>query len=203
VAEGAPGGSSTLPHKRNPVAAVSAIACAAQAPGLVATLLAAAASPEHERAAGAWHAEWRPLSELLRSTGSAAAWLRASLCDLRVDTGRMRANLDVTGGLLLAERVTGTLAPARGRLAARGAPPADGLLDPAGYLGSAGEFVDRALRDHGVRREETWPTRSTTPTAVRREVLGDEHLDRAVATATPCASPRSSPSTYAPPCATA
>ena len=58
------GGSSTLPHKRNPVAAIAARACALRAPGLVATLLGAMAH-EHERAAGAWHAEWRPLSELL------------------------------------------------------------------------------------------------------------------------------------------
>ena len=68
VAEGAAGGSSTMPHKRNPVAAISAAACAAQAPGLVATLLGAMAH-EHERAAGSWHAEWRPFTELLRSHG--------------------------------------------------------------------------------------------------------------------------------------
>ena len=65
VHEAAPGGSSSMPHKRNPVAAISALACARQAPGLVATLLAAM-EQEHERAAGAWHAEWAPLRELLR-----------------------------------------------------------------------------------------------------------------------------------------
>ena len=62
------GGSSTLPHKRNPVAATCARACAMRAPGLVATLLGAMAH-EHERAAGAWHAEWRPLADLLTATG--------------------------------------------------------------------------------------------------------------------------------------
>ena len=117
VAEGAAGGSSTMPHKRNPVAAVSAAACAAQAPGLVATLLGAMAH-EHERAAGSWHAEWRPFTELLRSTGSAAAWLRTCLEELEVDARAMRENLDITGGLLLAERVSTELAPELGRMQA-------------------------------------------------------------------------------------
>ncbi len=170
------GGSSTLPHKRNPVAAVAALACAEQAPGLVATLLAAMVQ-EHERAAGAWHAEWRPLGDLLRTTGSAVAWLRDSLERLEVDPERMRRNLDATGGLLLAERVTTALAPGLGRLAAHDLvreacaealasrrPLAEvlcdrpevrdlldpgevaNLLDPAGYLGSAEAFIDRALR---------------------------------------------------------
>ena len=64
VREAAPGGSSSMPHKRNPVAAISARACARQALGLVATLLACM-EQEHERAAGAWHAEWAPLRALL------------------------------------------------------------------------------------------------------------------------------------------
>jgi len=102
VAEAAPGASSAMPHKRNPVAAVSAVACAAQAPGLVATLLAAMVQ-EHQRAAGAWHAEWRPLRELLTSVGSAAAWLRQSLSGLTVDEGALAANLaSMSGGTGLA-----------------------------------------------------------------------------------------------------
>jgi 3-carboxy-cis,cis-muconate cycloisomerase len=92
VREAAPGGSSSMPHKRNPVAAISARACARQAPGLVATLLTCM-EQEHERAAGAWHAEWAPLRALLVTTGSAAAWLRTSLEGLEVDVARMRANL--------------------------------------------------------------------------------------------------------------
>ena len=90
------GGSSAMAHKHNPVAAISARACAAQAPGLVATLLAAMPG-EHERAAGAWQSEWRALSELIRATGSAAAWLRDCLGDLEVDAERMRANLARAG----------------------------------------------------------------------------------------------------------
>ena len=120
VAERGPegsGGSSTLPQKHNPIAAICAGANARQAPGLVATLLAAM-DHEHQRAAGAWHAEWRPLSELLRATGSAAAWLRESLDRLEVDRARMRANLDLLGDLLLAERVRNALAPHLGRAAA-------------------------------------------------------------------------------------
>ncbi len=92
VSEGNPGGSSAMAHKRNPVAAVSALAGASQAPGLVATLLAAM-TQEHERAAGAWQSEWRPLRELLVATGSAASWLRACLTDLVVHPEAMQANL--------------------------------------------------------------------------------------------------------------
>ena len=107
------GGSSTLPHKRNPVAAVSARAAAIAAPGLVASLLTAATLHEHERAAGPWHAEWRPLVELLRTVGSGASWLADALGHLAVDPDRVAASLDVTGGLLLAEQATTGL---RGRL---------------------------------------------------------------------------------------
>jgi 3-carboxy-cis,cis-muconate cycloisomerase len=164
AARGRSGGSSTMPHKRNPVAAICALGCAQQAPGLAAILLGAMAH-EHERAAGSWHAEWRPLGELLRSTGSAVAWLRESLEGLEVDPERMLANLDATGGRLMAERVATALgggSEAHERVAEAassedfpaavaellGEERAAELLDPTGYLGSAGTFVDRALDDH-------------------------------------------------------
>ncbi|MGE4427461.1 MAG: 3-carboxy-cis,cis-muconate cycloisomerase [Solirubrobacteraceae bacterium] len=153
------GGSSTMPHKRNPVAAVSARACAMRVPGLVATLVSAAGSHEHERAAGAWHAEWEPLTELLRVTGSAVAWLAESLPALRVDRDRMRENLDRTGGLIMTEAVVAALTPTLGRLPAHdrvsaaarravddGVPLRDVLrADPEidGRLGTDG--IDRAL----------------------------------------------------------
>lgn len=92
VSEGAPGDSSSMPHKRNPIAAVTARAAARRAPGLAATLFGAA-DHEHQRAAGAWHAEWQPLSELVRATGGAAARLRTSLEGLVVHPDRMAANL--------------------------------------------------------------------------------------------------------------
>jgi 3-carboxy-cis,cis-muconate cycloisomerase len=92
VREGAPGGSSSMPHKNNPVASTALVAIAIRTPGLVSTLLAAMPG-EHERAAGAWHAEWETLGDLLRLTGSAAAWARELLDGLEVDADRMRANL--------------------------------------------------------------------------------------------------------------
>ena len=92
VREAHPGGSSAMPHKHNPIAAVTARAAAAQAPGLVATLLAAAA-PELQRGAGPWHAEWPALLDLLRATSGAAHRLGAALTGLEVDTGTMARNL--------------------------------------------------------------------------------------------------------------
>jgi 3-carboxy-cis,cis-muconate cycloisomerase len=93
VREGGPGGrSSAMAHKRNPVAAVSALACAKRAPGLVTTLLASMES-EHERAAGAWQAEWGTLTQLLGLAGSAMAWTAQLLDSLEVDPNRMAANL--------------------------------------------------------------------------------------------------------------
>jgi 3-carboxy-cis,cis-muconate cycloisomerase len=111
------GGSSAMPHKQNPVAAIAILGCTRRVPGLLATL-AASAEQEHQRAAGAWHAEWEPFADVLRLTGSAASWGAGLVSGLTVDPGRMRANLDAARGLPLAERVTGLLAPALGRVAA-------------------------------------------------------------------------------------
>ena len=111
------GGSSAMPHKRNPVAAISLLGCAKRAPGLLATL-AAAAEQEHQRAAGSWHSEWETIADLLRLTGSAVAWLADLLGGLTVDADRMRANLDAAGDLPLAESVATMLAPSLGHLAA-------------------------------------------------------------------------------------
>ncbi len=89
------GRSSAMAHKRNPVAAVSALACAKRTPGLVATALASM-EQEHERAAGAWQAEWGTYTDLLGLTGSATAWTRELLEGLTVDPRRMRANLQAS-----------------------------------------------------------------------------------------------------------
>jgi 3-carboxy-cis,cis-muconate cycloisomerase len=182
-AGGGRGGSSTLPHKRNPVGAVLVTAATRRVPGLVATVLGAMAQ-EQERATGAWHAEWEPLLELLRLVGGAAHRTRELLAGLRVHPDRMRDNLAGTGGLLLAERVAAALAGALGRRgaqelvgrlsrqAADGGRPLravladdptvrahlqeadlDRLLDPNGYLGSAAALIDRALTTHHARRD--------------------------------------------------
>jgi 3-carboxy-cis,cis-muconate cycloisomerase len=176
------GGSSTLPHKRNPVGAVLVTAATRRAPGLVATLLGAMAQ-EQERATGAWHAEWEPQAELLRLVGAAAARARQLLQGLEVHPERMRANLEATGGLLMTERVATALGEPLGRVGAQelvgrlarqaadsGRPlravlladptvrerldqaAIDRLLDPEGYLGSADQLVDRALAAHHAGR---------------------------------------------------
>ena len=112
-----------MPHKQNPVAAIAVLGCTKQVPGLLATL-AGAAEQEHQRAAGAWHAEWAPLSDLLRRTGSAASWAADMLTRLVPDPARMRANLDAAGGFPLAEHVAGAAraGPRPGRRARPGGP---------------------------------------------------------------------------------
>jgi 3-carboxy-cis,cis-muconate cycloisomerase len=103
------GGSSAMPNKHNPVASIAILGCTRQVPGLLATLVAAG-EQELQRAAGAWHAEWEPLTALLRLTGSASSWAAELLSGLAVDTSRMAANLAATKGLPLAEHVTSLLA---------------------------------------------------------------------------------------------
>jgi 3-carboxy-cis,cis-muconate cycloisomerase len=182
VAEGGGGGgSSTLPQKRNPIAAVTAVAVARRTPGLVATMLAAMPG-EEERAAGSWQAEPETLSELLRLTGSGVAAVRALLEGLEVFPDRMRQNLDATGGLVMAEALTTALTGELGRdragelvgaasrraledgrpLAATAAEVPEiaaalshdeilAALDPAGYLGQTDELIERAISAHRAR----------------------------------------------------
>jgi 3-carboxy-cis,cis-muconate cycloisomerase len=112
--EGRRGGSSTMPQKRNPVGSVLVRACARQAQGNV-EILVRAMGQEHERAAGAWHAEWQALAGALAFTGGAAAWLAEVMEGLEVHPERMRENLDATRGLVMAERVSLLLAERMGR----------------------------------------------------------------------------------------
>lgn len=120
------GDSSTMPHKRNPVGPVLAQACVRRVRALLTTFTW---EHEHERAAGAWHAEWEPLSDMLALTGGAAAHVREALEGIEVDAERMRANLGPE-----------TTSEARREVA------------PEDYLGSAGALVERAL---GRYREES------------------------------------------------
>jgi 3-carboxy-cis,cis-muconate cycloisomerase len=158
------GGSSAMPHKQNQVASIAVLGCTKQAPGLLATL-AAAAEQEHQRAAGAWHAEWQPLTHLLTLTGSASAWTADLLTALQIDPDKMRANAGSTQGLPQSEHLAAILTPALGPLQAHdllaeattraitdGIPLADALFtDPeiAAVLSESGltrPDIDAALR---------------------------------------------------------
>ncbi len=93
VRPGVGGTSTAMPHKQNPADAVAVRSAALRTPGLLAGLFAAAAQQEHERAAGAWHAEWEPLRDLLSLAGGSAVRLRAALTSATVDPERMRSDL--------------------------------------------------------------------------------------------------------------
>jgi 3-carboxy-cis,cis-muconate cycloisomerase len=108
------GGSSTMPHKRNPVAAATALAAATMAPNLAATIFAAQVQ-EHERSAGPWQAEWSTLPSLLLVTSGALAAIVDIAEGLQVDAARMRVNLEATGGLIMAEAVAMALAEKIGK----------------------------------------------------------------------------------------
>ncbi|KAB1986434.1 3-carboxy-cis,cis-muconate cycloisomerase [Streptomyces triticiradicis] len=174
LAEGSGGGSSAMPHKANPVRATLMASAARRAPLLAATLYGTLAA-EDERPAGAWHAEWEPLRDLLRLTGGAARDAAGLTEGLRVDTGAMREHLGLTHGLIVSERLAAELAPVLGRARAKelltraaeravaerrpladvlgeepllGDLPGAGLADltdPTRYTGSAGVLTDRAL----------------------------------------------------------
>ncbi len=169
------GGSSTMPHKRNPVAAASGLACAAIAPQLCATILAAQVQ-EHERAAGAWAAEWPTFPALALVTSGALAAVVDIADGLDVDVERMRANLDITDGQIMAEAVSFKLAEKIGKSEAHKLVESAGkkahaenkhlkdilaadpkvtaiipageiskLFDPMSYQGVAQLFIDRLL----------------------------------------------------------
>jgi 3-carboxy-cis,cis-muconate cycloisomerase len=182
VAEGdGSGRSSTMPQKRNPVGSTLARANARLAAGH-ATVLLGSVEQEHERAAGAWQAEWEALAGALAHSGGALHALAGALESLEVDSDRMRRNLDLTGGLVMAERVSFLLLDRLGRAEAQevvrraavraagsdtsfrdallddgraGLEPEelDAALDPVTYLGSAAPLVDRALAHYESSRE--------------------------------------------------
>jgi 3-carboxy-cis,cis-muconate cycloisomerase len=169
------GGSSTMPHKRNPVACAAVLTAATRAPGLVATVLAGMVQ-EQERALGGWQAEWDSLPELFLLAAGALYHMNDTIAGLSVDADRMRANIDATHGLVMAEAVTLALGTQLGRLEAHklveaacrraisrredlqtalaqdpaisgilSAGELERLLDPSHYLGQSAAFVDRVL----------------------------------------------------------
>ncbi|MGK3940339.1 3-carboxy-cis,cis-muconate cycloisomerase [Streptomyces caeruleatus] len=171
VAEGGGGGSSAMPHKANPVRSTLIAAAARRAPQLAATLYGSLTA-EDERPAGAWHAEWEPLRDLLRLVGGAARDAAELVEGLRVHPDTMRDHLDLTHGLIVSERLSAELAPVLGRARAKalltelaGRTWTEGvslgellsrepelknidleeITDPARYTGSAGALTDRAL----------------------------------------------------------
>jgi 3-carboxy-cis,cis-muconate cycloisomerase len=176
------GGSSTMPHKRNPVGCAAVLSAAARVPGLVATVLAGMVQ-EHERALGGWQAEWEALPDIARLCAGALANVTEIVAGLEVDETRMAANLDATRGLILGEAVMLALGHATGRLEAHrlvehasrravgsaralrevlaedpvvterlNAEQLDELFDPANYEGRARQFVDAVLDAYRTQR---------------------------------------------------
>jgi len=172
------GGSSTMPHKRNPVGSAVLISAATRVPGLLSTLFSAMPQ-EHERSLGLWHAEWETLPEICCLVAGALAQALNIAQGLEVDAQRMAQNLDLTHGLVLAEAVSIELAQRVGRETAHhlleqcckravaehrhlravlgdepeitaqlSAAELDRLLDPAHYLGQATTWVERARAEH-------------------------------------------------------
>ena len=174
------GGSSTMPHKRNPVGAAVLIGAATRVPGLLSTLFSAMPQ-EHERSLGLWHAEWETLPEICCLVSGSLQQALLIARGLEVDAGRMAHNLDLTQGLVLAEAVSIVLAQRVGRDTAHhllercckravaeqrhlravlgdepqvtaelSAAELDHLLDPAHYLGQAQTWVERAVAEHSA-----------------------------------------------------
>jgi 3-carboxy-cis,cis-muconate cycloisomerase len=169
------GGSSTMPHKQNPVSSAVVLAAATRIPGLVSTMLAAM-QQEDERGLGTLHAEWETLPEIFRLTGGALNQLATIVPRLKVDPARMRQNLEASRGLVFAEAVAVALAKQVGRSQAHAwverasqetretgrhlrtvleedpricerlsRADLDRLFAPENYLGAAGEFIDQVL----------------------------------------------------------
>jgi 3-carboxy-cis,cis-muconate cycloisomerase len=181
------GGSSTMPHKRNPVTSAVVLSAAARVPALVSTMLTAMVQ-EQERGLGGWHAEWETLPDIVRLTAGALHHLTTTLSELEVDPERMRQNLDITHGLIFAEAVTMALSEKMPRsdahelvqqackraqttrrdlrsLLAQDAiikttlseAELDRLFTPANYLGVADQFVDRVLAFSTANRGQKKP----------------------------------------------
>ncbi|MDQ7803625.1 adenylosuccinate lyase family protein [Amycolatopsis sp. A133] len=167
------GASSAMPQKHNPVFSTLVATAARQLPPLAVVLFQSMAV-EDERSSGGWHAEWQPLRDALRITAGAAANAACLAESLRVSPAAMAANLQLTRGAIVSERVNAVLAPSLGKAAAKrlladaaaeagrtgrdlasvldvDLPP--GLLDPAGYTGLSGPLADRALARYDVVKE--------------------------------------------------
>ncbi|THA38486.1 lyase family protein [Streptomyces sp. A1547] len=144
------GVSSAMPQKRNPVLAAMIRSAALQVPSLVLTLTHCAAAAEDERPAGAWHGEWQPLREALRLVGGAACTAAELAEGLEVHPARMEANLRLTGGAVVTERLAAVLAPVLGKAGAKrlvSRVAVDAGAGGAGGSGTADSLVDKLLAD--------------------------------------------------------
>ncbi|MBB5960093.1 3-carboxy-cis,cis-muconate cycloisomerase [Saccharothrix tamanrassetensis] len=177
------GGSSAMPQKRNPVYTTAILTSARQVPALVSVLHLSMVVPD-ERSAGGWHAEWQPLRESLRLTAGACRNAADLTEGLTARPDRMLANLRLTGGAIVSERLTAVLTPLLGKAKAKAVlteattATADqpdrlpdaladlldddperwrALCDPAGYLGASRELTDRALARHREHDRSTSP----------------------------------------------
>jgi 3-carboxy-cis,cis-muconate cycloisomerase len=112
--EGGGGGSSTLPHKQNPIAPTKILANARRVPSLVSALLSSMVH-EHERSVGGWHAEWVTFPEIIRAVGGSVAHALTLVSGLKIHSERMGANMELTNGLLFAENVSIELAESLGK----------------------------------------------------------------------------------------
>lgn len=108
------GGSSTMPHKRNPTGCSLALAAAHRVPGMVANFLFGM-TQEHERGAGGWQAEWTTIARVMEDTALALASMAEVAEGLTIDAARMRANIDATRGVIFAERAMILLGATLGR----------------------------------------------------------------------------------------
>ncbi len=149
------GGSSSMPHKRNPTACVLTLAAAKRVPGLLADFVSVMVQ-EHERAAGGWQAEWPLVHGIVQSAGVALESMVEVLEGLIVERDRMRSNIEATNGAVFAERAVILLSPEMGNAAARekvdetlrrsgGLQDLAGVNKPEEYLGSAEAFRRRLL----------------------------------------------------------
>jgi 3-carboxy-cis,cis-muconate cycloisomerase len=163
------GGSSSMPHKRNPAACLLALEAAQRAPGLAATLLGELGG-EHERGIGQWQSQWFTLRELACASASGLAAMAEVLHGLEVNAEAMRLNIERTGGLVFSEavalRLSREVAESLVQEAARqgkhlketvrAAVPAtelDQLFSPQRSFGSAGAMIERVLADWATSRE--------------------------------------------------
>jgi 3-carboxy-cis,cis-muconate cycloisomerase len=178
LAEEGRGGSSAMPHKRNPVACAAVLAAATRVPGLVSTMLTAM-QQEDERSLGAWHAEWETLPEIICLAAGATHQLTSIISGLEINTAQMRDNLELTRGLVFSEGIAAALGEKIGRAKARAlieavvqkaskekthlrkiieadgqmdtafsAAELDTLFDVTNYAGAASFFIDRVLAKH-------------------------------------------------------